>query len=62
MLQEKRDEQSDLDAYVKKENEFLAECQSLDLNKARESVIDLLTFYIKQEPTFYNLTYWEKRV
>lgn len=31
MLSEKLDEQSDLGVYPKKENEFLAVCQTLDL-------------------------------
>lgn len=34
----------------------------MDLTKARESMLDLLSQFLKQDPTFNNIAYWEKRI
>jgi hypothetical protein len=44
--------------YAKQESEFIAAGDTMDLTKARESMLDLLSEFLKQDPTFNNIAYW----
>ena len=54
--------QSEPGAFAKQESDFIAICQSTELQQAREGMLDLLCLFLKQDHTFNSLAYWEKRI